>query len=134
MATAVIANETIALTVASLQSNWGIPAYTETSAASPGLILFDLWASEDTTEKPRKPRKTEEHSRIKCAIIDTAVSSSPGAWLSQGIVEKQIEDLNGIKQPTVSKQLARMTEIGMEYIEAKKTLGNDNNTRKALIK
>jgi hypothetical protein len=134
LATAVIAHETIDLAVAALQSNWLIPNPTRTPAAPHGLILSSLWASEDTTEKPRKPRKTEEHSRIKCPIIDTAVSSSPGAWLSQGIVEKQIEDLNGIKQPTVSKQLARMTEIGMEYIEAKKTLGNDNNTRKALIK
>ena len=92
MATAAIAHETIALTVASLQSNWGLSTQTETPATSHGLILPFIWACEDDSEtteptNERKPRKIEEHSRTKCAIIDTAVSSSPGAWLSQGIVD-----------------------------------------------
>jgi hypothetical protein len=40
----------------------------------------------------RKPRKKEEHSRIKCAIIDPSLSSSPSAWLSQGIVDCRLSE------------------------------------------
>lgn len=50
------------------------------------------------------------------------------------LIQKQIEDHTGIKQPTASKQLEKVRKIGMEYIAAKKVVGNDNNTRKAVIK
>ena len=114
MATAAIAHETIALTVASLQSNWGLSTYTETPPTPHGLILFEINASEDTTEKEGKPRKTEEHSRTKCGINVTVFTSSPSAWLSKGLVDCLL-----------SEGRPKLTQAEED---------NDNNTRKAVIK
>jgi hypothetical protein len=128
--TVAIAPQPLEFTVQALQALWAVPNLQEIPATPHELILGDIWASEDTTEKPRKerkPRRREEHSRIKCAVIDTVVSCSPGAWLSESIVDcllsegrPKIEDQTGIERPTISKQLARVSEIGMEYIAAKK--------------
>jgi RNA polymerase sigma factor (sigma-70 family) len=83
VATAAIAHETIALTVAALQSNWAIPNPVQTPAASPGLILPFIWACEDEDDHE------DETDKVKLA---GPASSSPGPWLSEGIVDSLRSD------------------------------------------
>jgi RNA polymerase sigma factor (sigma-70 family) len=125
MATVAIAHETIALTVAALPTQWGLSTYTETPAASPGLILFDLSASSDDVElygrhleeltldkpKPSKrkegsTRKIETRPRLKQDDKPVAGprSAEPGPWLSEGLADC------GMKQ-----RAGKLTEAGTGY-------------------
>jgi len=71
----VIAHETIALTVAALQTQWGLFADTE-------VVPF-IWACEDEDDHE------DETKKVKVA---GSTSSSPGPWLSQGIVDSLLSE------------------------------------------
>jgi hypothetical protein len=84
MASAVIAIEPIALTVASLQSNWGLSTYTETPETSHSFVLPFIRASSESEDDHE-----DETKKVKVA---GPASSSPGPCLSEGIVDSLRSD------------------------------------------
>ena len=94
-ASVVITPQPIELTIAALQALWATPNPVQTPAASPGLILDVIHASCETTDDHE-----DETKKVKAY---GPVSSSPGPWLSEGIVDSLQSDQIP-KLPTKAEQ------------------------------
>ena len=100
------------LTVAALRTKWLIPNPIRTPAASPGLFLFDISAACDDHEG--------ETNKVKVA---GPASSSPGPWLSVGLVDCLLSD----KQPEVTKAEQRRYERLRATQESFREFRHDND-------
>jgi hypothetical protein len=98
MATAAVAHETIAFTVASLQSSWGLSTLTEVPAPQHGLILFEIHPSGEETVKlfgrhlETEPEDEPRNNIRQYPLVAFNATSNPGPWLSQGVTDCLLSD------------------------------------------